>query len=67
MRLGLGFVGTGETVYVACISNSGIGFLPAEVFEEVPIPDQSLEQEVKRYRSGKQYKLLQPSAVQIPL
>ncbi|KAN0073099.1 hypothetical protein V8E54_009213 [Elaphomyces granulatus] len=60
MRLGLGkgssFVGTGEE------SKSGIGFLVAEVFEEVSVPDQTcLEQKVKRYRSGKQYKLLQPT------
>ena len=74
VRLGLGkvssFVGTGETILrVACIlreSRSGIGFLVAEVFEEleVSVPDQSLEEQVKRYRSGKKYKLLQPSAVQ---
>jgi hypothetical protein len=62
------FVGIGETVLrVACIlreSKSGIGFLVAQVFEAVSIPEQSLEGQVKRYRSIKQYKLLQPSAVQ---
>jgi hypothetical protein len=71
-RGGLGkvssFVSTGETVLrVACIlreGNSGIGFLVAEVFEEVSVPEKSLEEQVKRYRSRKQYKLLQPSAVQ---
>jgi hypothetical protein len=71
-RLGLGkvssFVGTGGAVLrVACIlreSESGIGFLVAEVFEEVSVPEKGLEKQVKRYRSGKQYKLLPPSAVQ---
>jgi hypothetical protein len=71
-RFGLGkvssFVGTGEAVLrVACIlreSRSGIGFLVAEVFEAVSVPEQSLEGQVKRYRSVKQYKLLRPSAVQ---
>ena len=70
-RLRLGkvssFVGTGETILrVACIlreSKSGIDFLLAEVFEEVSISG-SLEEQVKRYRSGKQYQLLQLSAVQ---
>ena len=40
---------------------SNLGFLVAEVFEEVSVPEKSLEE---RYRSRKQYKLLQPSAVQ---
>jgi hypothetical protein len=70
-RLGLGkissFVSTGETILrVACIlreSRSGIGYLVAEVFEEVSIPG-GLEEQIRRYRSGKKYKLLQPSAVQ---
>ena len=70
-RLGLGkvssFVGTGEAILrVACIlreSKSGIGFLVAEIFEEVSVPG-GLEDQVKRCRTGKQYKLLQPSAVQ---
>ncbi|KAN0076299.1 hypothetical protein V8E54_006441 [Elaphomyces granulatus] len=65
------FVSIGETVLrVACIlreGNSGIGFLVAEVFEEVSVPEKSLEEQVKRYRSRKQYKLLQPSAVQMLL
>ncbi|KAN0086761.1 hypothetical protein V8E54_000449 [Elaphomyces granulatus] len=71
-RFGLGkvssFVATGENVLrVVCIlreSRSGIGFLVAEVFEAVSLPEQNLEGQVKRYRSVKQYKLLQPSAVQ---
>ena len=72
-RQGLGkvssFVGTGETVLrVACIlreSESGIGFLLAEVFEEVSVPaENGLEKQVKRYRSRKQYRLLPLSAVQ---
>jgi hypothetical protein len=36
----------------------------AEVFEEVFVPEKGLEKQVKRYRSGNQYKLLPPSAVQ---
>ena len=71
-RLGLGkvssFVGTGEAILrVACIlreSMSRIGFLVAEIFEEVSIPESTLEKQVKRYRSGRQYKLLQLSAIQ---
>jgi hypothetical protein len=74
-QLGLGkvlsFVCAGEAILrIACIlreRKSGIGFLVAEVFEEVPVPEQSPGKQVKRYRSGKQYKLLQPSAVQMLL
>jgi hypothetical protein len=62
------FVSIGETVLrIACIlreSKSGISFLIAEVFERMSVPEGSLEEQVKRYQTRKQYKWLQPNTVQ---
>jgi len=46
----------GESVYET--------FMDADTMRKVRLMKKSLEEQVKRYRSRKQYKLLQPSAVQ---